>query len=229
MNVRCKNQFKFLLLLGIFMFSAAVVFAQQGTITGTITDVNGDPIIGANVFIEGTTQGTVSDVNGQFILPNVPAGDVTISVSFVGYLTESQTVSITDGSSAEVNILLIEDLQQLSEVVVIGYGTQKKSDLTGAIASVDTKELDKLPNTGVSSMLQGMAAGVQVLQNSGQPGSEPVIRVRGLATVNGGSPLIVIDGISGGSLSDINPGTGPNSDAITNILVNTACSSSVIR
>ena len=205
MNVRCKNQFKFLLLLGIFMFSAVAVFAQQGTITGTVTDANGDPIIGANVFIEGTTQGTVSDVNGHFILPNVPAGDVTIAVSFIGYLTEKQTVSVTDGSSAEVNVMLIEDLQQLSEVVVIGYGTQKKSDLTGAIASVDTEELEKLPNTGVSSMLQGMAAGVQVLQNSGQPGSEPVIRVRGLATVNGGSPLIVIDGISGGSLKDINP------------------------
>ena len=205
MNVRCKNQFKFLLWLGIFMFSAAAVFAQQGTITGTITDANGDPIIGANVFIEGTTQGTVSDVNGKFILPNVPAGNVIIAVSFVGYLTETQTLSVTDGSSPVINVVLIEDLQQLTEVVVIGYGTQKKSDLTGAIASVDTEELEKLPNTGVSSMLQGMAAGVQVLQNSGQPGSEPVIRVRGLATVNGGSPLIVIDGISGGSLSDINP------------------------
>ncbi len=204
MNVPCKKQFRHLLLMVIMLFSSTAIFAQ-GTITGTVTDANGEPIIGANVFIEGTTLGTVSDVNGQFTLPNVPAGSVSLSVSFVGYLTETQTITVIDGATVENNFLLIEDLQQLSEVVVIGYGTQKKSDLTGAIASVNTEELQKIPNTGVTSMLQGMAAGIQVLQNSGQPGSEPVIRIRGLATVNGGSPLVVIDGISGGSLDDLNP------------------------
>jgi len=205
MNVPRKKQFKYLLLLGTMLFSTAALFAQQGTIKGTVTDVNGDPIIGANVFIEGTTQGTVSDVNGAYTLPNIPAGTISLSVSFVGYLKETQSVPVTDGSISESNFVLIEDLQQLSEVVVIGYGTQKKSDLTGAITSVDAEDLQRLPNTGMTTLLQGMAAGVQVLQSSGQPGTNPVIRIRGLATVNGGSPLIVIDGISGGSLNDLNP------------------------
>lgn len=199
------NHLRFLLILGVMVLSFAPVFAQQGNITGTVKDADGEPIIGANIFIEGTAEGTVSDLDGNFTLPVSTFGTLQISASFVGYLKETQSVNVTESGTTTLNFILIEDLQQLSEVVVIGYGTQKKSDLTGSIVSVNTEELQKLPNTGMTSMLQGMAAGVQVLQNSGQPGSEPVIRIRGLATINGGSPLVVIDGISGGSLSDLNP------------------------
>ncbi len=205
MNVPCKKLFKFLLLLGIFMFSSVAIFAQQGTITGTITDVNGDPIIGANVFIEGTAQGTVSDVNGHFTLPNVPAGNVSLSVSFIGYLTETQTIAVTAGVSAVSDFMLIEDLQQLSEVVVIGYGTQKKSDLTGAIASVRPEELTKLSTTNVQQAIQGRVAGVMVTSNSGAPGDDVTVRIRGISTVNNSDPLYVVDGFPTGNISYLNP------------------------
>ena len=205
MKESLKRQLKSLLISGMMVLSTAALLAQQATIKGTIKDVDGGPIIGANIFIEGTTEGTVSDLDGNYTLMVSAMGTLKVSVSFVGYLKETQSISVAEGGVSTLDFILIEDLQQLSEVVVIGYGTMKKSDLTGSIVSVDTEELQKLPNTGVTNMLQGMAAGVQVLQNSGQPGSEPVIRIRGLATVNGGSPLIVIDGISGGSLSDLNP------------------------
>jgi TonB-dependent starch-binding outer membrane protein SusC len=193
-----------LLFLGI-LFLAFNLNAQQGTIKGTVTDANGSPIIGATILVEGTTQGAVSDIDGKYTIPGVTDGSQSITVNSVGYLKETQSLTVTADQVTELNFLLIEDLQQLSEVVVIGYGVQKKSDLTGAISSVSSDDLEKIPSTGVSNLLQGKAAGVVVLQNSGQPGSAPSIRVRGLATVNGGTPLIVIDGISGGNLTDLNP------------------------
>jgi TonB-linked SusC/RagA family outer membrane protein len=205
MNVPFKKQFKSLLLTGLMLFSAAVIYAQQGTIKGKVTDFNGEPIIGATVSIEGMALGSVSDVSGDFAIVNVPEGSVNLVVNFVGYLKETQTVSVAANVSSEVNFMLVEDLQQLSEVVVIGYGSVKKSDLVGSVASVSVEDLQKIPGANVDNLLQGMAAGVMVLQNSGQPGSQSAIRIRGLATVNGGTPLIVIDGISGGSLSDLNP------------------------
>jgi TonB-dependent starch-binding outer membrane protein SusC len=205
MNVPFKKQLNYLLLLGIMLFSTAALFAQGGSVKGTVTDANGDPIIGATVSIEGTTKGTVSDVSGNFSILNLPEGSVTLVVNFVGFLKETQMVSVTSNVTTEINFILIEDLQQLSEVVVIGYGSVKKSDLVGSVASVSVQDMQKLPSANVDNMLQGMAAGVMVLQNSGQPGSQSSIRIRGLATVNGGTPLVVIDGISGGSLNDLNP------------------------
>jgi TonB-linked SusC/RagA family outer membrane protein len=205
MNVSFKKQFNFLLLLVMMLFSSASLIAQQGGIKGTVKDANGEPIIGATVVIEGTSQGAVSDVAGNYVISNVSAGSVELSVNYVGFLKETQTVAVVSGEVTELNFVLIEDLQQLSEVVVIGYGSVKKSDLVGSFASVSVEDMQKLPSASVDNMLQGMAAGVMVLQNSGQPGSQSSVRIRGLATVNGGSPLVVIDGISGGSLSDLNP------------------------
>ena len=205
MNVPFKKQFNYLLLLGSMLFSTAMLYAQQGTVTGTVTDVNDDPIIGANVYIEGTTQGTVSDINGKYTLPNVPAGSASISVSFVGYLTETQTVQVAAGASSTADFMLIEDLQQLSEVVVIGYGTAKKSDLTGAIASVDPEELTKLATTNVQQAMQGRVAGVMVTSNSGAPGDNVSVRIRGASTVNNSDPLYVVDGFPTGSIDYLNP------------------------
>ena len=170
-----------------------------------MTDVNGDPIIGANVFIEGTTQGTVSDVNGKFILPNVPAGSVSLSVSFVGYLSENQVVTVEARATVEINFVLVENLEQLSEVVVIGYGTQKKSDLTGAIATVKPEELTKLATTNVQQAMQGRVAGVMVTSNSGAPGDNVTVRIRGISTVNNSDPLYVVDGFPVDNISYLNP------------------------
>lgn len=157
------------------------------------------PIPGASIVIKGKTVGTATDINGKFSL-KVTEGQ-TLIISSVGYA--SQEIVATGTSTFD--IVLSEDIQELSEVVVIGYGVQKKSDLTGSVSSVKADDLKSMPVARLDEALQGKAAGVQVLQNSGSPGAAAAIRIRGLGTINGGSPLIVIDGVSGGSLNSLNP------------------------
>jgi len=190
-----SKQLKNLFLMSLMIFCTSAIFAQKGIINGTVTDANGDPIIGANVYIEGTTQGTVSDIDGKFSLPDITDGSVQLSVSFIGYLTETQTITVDDGVSVEANFMLIEDLQQLSEVVVIGYGVQKKSDLTGAVASVSSEDLNKVPSQDISQALQGRAAGVYVMGNTGAPGANTDIQIRGTTSINRTTPLWIIDGV----------------------------------
>ncbi len=193
---------KFFNMLLFFMLSFITsIYGQKLIVSGEITSKSdGLPLPGVNVLVSGTILGTITDIDGKYTIEvNSPGAE--LQFSYIGYVTRIISV----GNKTIIDLQLDEEKHELDEVIVIGYGVQKKSDLTGSIASVSVEDIQKLPNTGVSSMLQGMTAGVMVLQNSGQPGSEPAIRVRGLATVNGGRPLVVIDGISGGSLSDVNP------------------------
>jgi TonB-dependent SusC/RagA subfamily outer membrane receptor len=190
-----RKTFLLILLTGL----SAMLANAQVMIRGNIKDENSNPLPGVTILEKGTNNGTTTDIDGNFVI-SVPA-DAVLVVSYVGYLTEERAVR----EKEEINITLVPDIVSLGDVVVIGYGTIKKSDLTGAVASVKSEDLKNMPVTRVDDALQGKAAGVMVLQNSGQPGNAPVIRVRGLATVNGGNPLIVIDGISGGSLADLNP------------------------
>jgi len=188
-----------LLLIFLLVFQVAVS-AQGKQVTGTVTDSKGETLPGVNVLIKGTTIGTITDFDGKYLINVNKESDVLV-YSFVGYMDQSITV----GNQSQINVVLKEDVLQLNEVVAIGYGIQKKSDLTGSVASVKAESLKSMPVTRVDDAIQGKAAGVVVLNNSGQPGAAPVIRVRGLATVNGGDPLIIIDGVSGGSLADLNP------------------------
>jgi TonB-dependent starch-binding outer membrane protein SusC len=198
-----SNQRSFLrsMLLLIFLIAIQVtVFAQGKQITGTVTDNTGVSLPGVNVLIKGATIGTITDIDGKYAIKVSKESDVLV-FSFIGYLEQSISVA----NKNQINVVLKEDVLQLNEVVSIGYGIQKKSDITGSVTSVKADNLKNMSSTRTDEALQGKAAGVMVLQNSGQPGSSPVIRVRGLATVNGGNPLIIIDGVSGGSLGDINP------------------------
>lgn len=188
-----------LLLIFTLVFQKSTL-AQEKQVSGTVYNESGETLPGVNVSLKGTTIGTVTDIDGQYSL--VVKDNVTeLLFSFVGYI--EKTVAI--GNQTLISVTLTEDIKEMDEVIVVGYGTQKKSDLTGSVTSVSAESLEKLPSARVDEALQGKAAGVMILQNSGQPGSSPAIRVRGLATINGGSPLVVVDGISGGSLSDINP------------------------
>jgi len=163
---------------------------QSRKIQGTITDEKGEPIIGASISVSGTTQGTVSDIDGHFSL-DIPS-DAVLQVSYIGYL--SQTVNVNNQTL--LNIVLREDTQALEEVVVIGYGTVKKSDITGSVASVKVGELREGVTTSVDQMLLGKSAGVNVVQSSGEPGGGFSINIRGASSVNAGnSPLYVIDGV----------------------------------
>lgn len=170
-------------------------------LSGIVKDEMGEPVIGANVVVKGTTNGTVTDMNGQYNL-TVPEGSV-LQISYIGYNTQEVQV----GKGNILNVSLREDSEALEEVVVIGYGTVKKSDLTGAVGSVQMKDVSKVGITSADRALQGQIAGVQVNARTGQPGESMMIRVRGSNSLAGGNePLYVIDGMPVEKMnSDINP------------------------
>ncbi|QDH79754.1 TonB-dependent receptor [Echinicola soli] len=182
---------------------AEIKVQEDKSVSGTVTSgVDGQPIPGATVSVKGTTTGTATDIDGKFTI-NVADNDAVLIISFVGY--KSQEVSL--GNQTDIEIVLEEDLKGLEEVVVVGYGTQKKINVTGAVADVDGEVLSRRPVTNAASMLQGRMPGVRVVQNSGQPGDEGLgIQIRGQGTFSGAgsNPLVLIDGVEG-NLSDIDP------------------------
>ncbi|MEC3908666.1 TonB-dependent receptor [Tamlana sp. 2201CG12-4] len=170
-------------------------------INGTVFDTNGTPLPGANILEKGTSNGTQTDFDGLFSL-EVADDNAVLVVSYIGFIT--QEVSIKNQTS--LSITLIEDIASLEQVVVVGYGTQSKRDLTGSIASVKTDEFENQPVTRVDQILQGRAPGVNVINNSGAPGGTVSIRIRGANSINGSNePLYVIDGFVGSNFQDINP------------------------
>ena len=174
---------------------------QQITITGTVTDEAGVPIPGVNVLIKETTTGQVTDENGKFSI-TVPSEEAVLVFSFLGF--SSQEVIV--GSNRILNITLMEGAQLLEELVVVGYGVVKKSDLTGSVGSVKSDEFIKRPITRFEQALQGTTSGMTVISNNGQPGQRLSIRVRGASSITGGNdPLYVIDGNIGGSIESLNP------------------------
>jgi TonB-linked SusC/RagA family outer membrane protein len=185
------NSRRIILLAGAILLCLGNLFSQDRTITGTLKDAGeGTPLIGATVQIKGTTLGTVTDIDGKFAL-TIPPGAEILRFSYIGYLSQEAEI----GDRTVFDILLIEDILELDEVVVIGYGTQKKSDLTGAIATVSGAELAKESVAGIDQALQGRAAGVHVTQSSGRPGATINVKIRGVGTVNNTEPLYVVDGI----------------------------------
>ncbi|MDY3070542.1 MAG: TonB-dependent receptor [Parabacteroides sp.] len=172
---------------------------QSKKVTGVVLDASNIPVIGANVIVKGTTNGTITDMDGRFSLQDVPENSV-IKISYIGYL--DQEISVSGKSSFEV--LLKEDTQKLDEVVVVGYGTQAKKDITGSVAVVSTDDLKETPVSNFAEALQGKAAGVFV-QAGGGPLGETTIRIRGVGSVNGSDPLVIVDGISGVDIDAVNP------------------------
>ncbi len=176
-------------------------FAQSRVIRGKVTDPSGDPIPGATILVKGTTTGTATDLDGNYSLS---ANESQVLVfSFIGFVTQEITVA----NQSMINVSLKLDLSDLDEVIVVGYGTQKKSQLTGAISSVGSKEIQELPITDARQALQGRAAGVDVTQAGSKPGAAPQVRIRGRRSFNASNePLYVVDGIpTVGGLEDINP------------------------
>ncbi|WP_297094203.1 TonB-dependent receptor [uncultured Draconibacterium sp.] len=173
---------------------------QKKTVTGTVVDAEDNvPVIGATVSVQGTTNGTVTDIDGKFSL-SVDASDVLV-ISFIGY--KNQLIPVEDQTT--INISLEQDVTDLDEVVVIGYGVQKKKLVTGATVAVKGEALAKLSTTSSLTALQGQTPGVQLTQNNGEPGSGYKITIRGLGTTGNASPLYVIDGVAGGDINSLNP------------------------
>ena len=192
---------KNLSLLLVTFFMATSLWAQQRTVSGVVTseeDEQGLP--GVNILVKGTTQGTVTDIDGNYSL-TVPGADAVLVLSSVGFMSQEITV----GEQAQVNVSMAPDLQSLEEVVVVGYGTQKRENLTGSVESIDGSEIAKQPVMQTSQALAGTAPGVTVIQNSSQPGSDAAqIRIRGIGTLSNSDPLVLIDGVPG-NINGIDP------------------------
>lgn len=173
----------------------------QSTVSGqVISGENGEPLVGATVRVIGTNTGTITDTQGRYSVL-MPAGVSKLDISYIGMVSKT----ITGGRN--VKTILDLDESGLEDVVVVAYGTQKKTSLTGAIASVKSEDISLRPTSSVASALEGKVSGVQVNSTYGAPGSDPSIRIRGIGTVNGStSPLYVLDGVPfGGNVSDLNP------------------------
>ncbi len=174
---------------------------QQKVIKGKVVDEHGNPIIGATVVIKGTTVGTVTDLDGLFELPDV-LQDTVILISYVGYISEEIAVADKDF----INVILEEDILGLEEIIVIGYGIQKKSNVTGAISQLKSEDMENRTITNPLQALAGKTSGAQVYSSSASPGSAPMIRIRGVNSNNGGDPLYVVDGRIASSIAGIEPG-----------------------
>jgi len=194
---------KLQMLLAFLCIAIGLAVAQTSTITGVVVSAEDDePVIGASVLVKGTTQGSITGLDGDFSISNVSAKAKTLVVSYIGMRTVEVAIK------PNMRIVLHPDTQVLDEVVVtVAYGSAKKSSLTGAISSVDSKQIETRPVSSVTSALEGATSGVQINSSYGAPGSEPSIRIRGVGTVNGSSdPLYVVDGMPmGGNISDLNP------------------------
>ena len=206
-------KYSYIILIGLLALAPATYAEVNGnagqlsinqtnniTVKGKIVDEKGESLIGATVQQKGTTNGVITDADGNFSV-TVPS-DATLVVSFVGYLTQEVFV----GGKADFGIITLDsDIKELEQVVVIGYGTQRKVDLTGSVAIVDAEEMKKVSNSNMSTMLQGKVAGVQITSD-GQPGADPIVRIRGIGSFGSTAPLYVVDGVPmGTTIRDFSP------------------------
>ncbi|WP_299552449.1 TonB-dependent receptor [Seonamhaeicola sp.] len=183
----------------LLLAGVSVGFAQNINISGVVSDESGQPLTGANILVKGTTSGAQTDFDGNYSLS--AASDATLVVSYLGFVTQEVAVN----GRTSINITLAEDASQLDEIVIVGYGTQKKSDLTGAVASVSAKDIENFTFTSASQALQGRMAGVSVQSSGGAPGSGANIVIRGASSFTDIGPLFVIDGMITGNMNTVNP------------------------
>lgn len=185
----------------LFLNLSFTVWAQNIDIKGNVSDLNGEPVIGASILVkDGNNNGAITDIDGNFNLQNVPK-NATLQISYIGY----KSLTIPVNNRVNFKIVLEEDTEVLDEVVVVGYGTMKKKDLTGAVTAIKGENLSARKTTQLSTALQGAIAGVMVTRNNNAPGTAASsIRVRGVTTISDSSPLVIIDGVPG-SIDDVNP------------------------
>ena len=207
------NGLKQISLVLLLFFSAVAISWGQGTIEGIVTTKTGESIPGVNIYIQGSTTGTITDIDGKFSFVYTPQSGDTLIASFIGY----QKQNIFIGDQRIFNIVLISSESILDEYVVVGYGTQKKADLTGSVSSIKMEDIKKIPSASLEEGLQGLSSGVQVSQNTGAPGAGVSVRVRGIGSINSSNnPLYIVDGV-------------PTKDAMNTISSNDIESISILK
>src|SRR5690606_29803768 len=186
-------------LLILLLLLSSFLAIGQNTISGKVTDLQGEGLPGVNVMIVGSSAGTVTDIDGNFSLAADP--EDILRFSFIGY----KAYEVVVGNTTSLNVQLEEDIAALDEIVVVGYGTQRKSNVVGSVTSVEVDDATTVPTTNVSEMLRGRAAGVQVNLGDARPGGDSEIIIRGMVSVapNGNSPFIVVDGVPYDNLNDV--------------------------
>ncbi|MBD5280945.1 MAG: TonB-dependent receptor [Bacteroides sp.] len=193
---------KLLFTLLVLVYTSLSYAQNITSVSGTVTDKSGEALIGATVAVKGTNRATVTNIDGNFELSPVKVGDI-ITVAYVGYTTQDIKLAAV---GTKLDIVLEENISDLDELVVVGYGTQKKVNLTGSVSTISADELASRPVTNTSTAIAGLAPGISVIQNSGRPGAGASVKIRGTGTFSsaGNGPLVLIDGISG-SMDDIDP------------------------
>ncbi|MCJ7757152.1 MAG: carboxypeptidase-like regulatory domain-containing protein, partial [Gillisia sp.] len=191
MKIRIFRKFIFLVLFSLGSY------AQAQNITGTVSDAIG-PLPGATIIVKGTNYGTTTDFDGKFIMENV-ANDATLTISFVGYTSKEVIIN----GQTTFNIVLAEDASKLDEIVVVGYGTKKKSLVTGAISSIKSEDIQNNASTRIEQAIQGKVSGISVLTNSGSPGAGSKIRIRGTGSNGNSDPIYIVDGMKTYSIDNI--------------------------
>ena len=190
-----------LMILCFIIFCPFILYGQRISISGNVKDKNGDPLIGVTVQVKGTNSGTITDFDGNYLLPNVSKKSI-LAFSYIGMVT--QEIEVNGKSS--INVVLRDDSELLEEVVVVGYSTQKKVSVTGAVAAISNDQIKQSPSANLVGSLTGKLPGLSIMQNSGQPGEEDFqLRLRGASTMNGQSPLILVDGVPREDLSLLDP------------------------
>lgn len=196
-----KGSFIWSKLLMVFLLSIQItVFGQEKQITGTVYDQSGGTLPGVNVVVKGTTIGTITDIDGKYAI-NVPEGRTELLFSFIGYA--DQLIAI--GGQSQIDVTMQEDVQQLNEVVAIGYGVQKKKLNTGSSVNFGGDEIQKLNTSNPMEALKGISAGVNITQSNGQPGTDARVYIRGVGTIDNAGPLYIVDGVSTGNITHLAP------------------------
>ena len=197
--LKSKFWYQTFLLITIGAASMSLGYAQTITVKGKVQNSANEPLQGASVLVKGTANGSYTDTNGNFTI--AAAADATLIISYLGYVSQEILVN----GSTNINVSLEEDITNLEEVVIVGYSTQRKSDLTGAVAQIDSKDIEKYTYPDASQALQGRMAGVSVQAQGGAPGANAFIAIRGIGTLSDAGPLFVIDGMLTGNMSTLNP------------------------
>lgn len=196
--LRKASWLKNLLLIAGMLLATMPAFSQAKTVTGVVTDITGESLIGASVLVQGTSNGVITDIDGKYSIQATP--EDILEYSYVGMVKQSIKV----GNQSVINVQLKDDSNLLAETVVIGYGSAKKRDLTGSITNIKGDEIANMPSTNPLSSLQGKVAGVQIV-NNGRAGDDPEIRIRGTNSINGYKPLYIVDGLFNDNISFLNP------------------------